>query len=48
LFGEKEKQHQLESKDRARILAKRVDRQKSADLNSHQHSTIVLLLESVE
>jgi hypothetical protein len=37
LFGEKEKQHQFESKDRARILAKRIDRQKSADLNSHQH-----------
>jgi hypothetical protein len=28
----------IESKDRARNLAKRVDRQKDADLNSHQQT----------
>ena len=37
LFGENENLNHLAGKDRARILTKRVDRQKDADLNSHQH-----------
>jgi hypothetical protein len=36
LFGENENLNHLASKDRARTLTKRVDRQKDADLNSHQ------------
>jgi hypothetical protein len=36
LFGEEEKLLHCESKDCARNLAKRVDSQKDADLNSHQ------------
>jgi hypothetical protein len=38
LFGEEEKLLHCESKDCARNLAKRVDSQKDADLNNHQHT----------
>jgi len=36
LFGGRERQHSLRSKDRARFSAKRLHRQKGADLNRHQ------------
>ena len=40
LFGEIENLKHVASKDRARILTKPVDRQKDADLNSHQQSPL--------